>query len=349
MATLLDKLSFVAVVPADAPDTIVQPVGTGPYRMKSAGSDGTLALSAFPEYWGPAPAEARVEILPIAAPERRFAALRDGGVDLVEALPPHDIARARQTPGMRPVTAPGLSVEVLELRTDRGPLADPRVREAIDRALDRSVLVDELLDGEGEPIDQLVPAHVVGHVPDLVPPPRDLPRARMLLRQAGYPHGLDLELELHEGRDVGPLLRQLAEAGIRVHPRPLPWDRLYARLVAGEVDFHYGGMVADSGDASDVFDEMVHSRDPQGGYGASNAIGFTDAAIDHLIERSATTLKPLERRELLQECMRHIVESRAFIPLFVPHELYATRDGIDWTPRLDGVVLAVDVHRSTKR
>jgi peptide/nickel transport system substrate-binding protein len=130
-----------------------------------------------------------------------------------------------------------------------------------------------------------------------------------------------------------------------VRALPRSWDELYGRVLSGEMGFHYGAVLAESGDAADVLDEVVHSRDPERGYGGANAIGYANAEVDALIEASAGTLHPLRRRQLLQECMRKVMADLAFIPLFVPHELYGVSAELEFAPRLDGVVLASQMSR----
>src|SRR5690606_34918303 len=131
-----------------------------------------------------------------------------------------------------------LSVTYLQLPVDRPPFDDVRVRRAFDLAVDRRQLIQDLHGGAAEPAGQLVSPQVFGYVPDLEPSPRDLPRARQLLREAGFADGLEFVLDVREGRDVGTLLAQLAEAGLRGTLRVSPWPELYPRLARGEVEVY---------------------------------------------------------------------------------------------------------------
>ncbi len=72
----------------------------------------------------------------------------------------------------------GLRVIFLGLRVDRPPFSDPRVREAIDLALDRDELVRRTLSGRAKPATQLVPPSIVGFDPALRLPSRGHPRSR---------------------------------------------------------------------------------------------------------------------------------------------------------------------------
>jgi peptide/nickel transport system substrate-binding protein len=341
---LLNKLTFVYVVPRDAPEEIRQPIGTGPYRFVSM--DGRrLLLRAVEGSWRGPVAEREVELLIVPDPAERVALLTRGAVDLVQEVKPELAAEVEGTPGCTLVASESLLVEYLIVRTDTEPFSDLRVRRAIDLAIDRAALVARHLRGHGLPIGQLVGRQTFGYVPELEARGRDLPAARRLLAEAGYPDGFDVELEFREGRNADVLAAQLLEAGIRVHPMAQPWSEIYQRLQEGKVPFYMGGVLAGSADASDVFDSKVHSRDPEHGYGDTNWGGFSDPELDRMIEGSATTMDMLERRAQLQAVMRRVMEDLPIIPLDNPYTLFGVRDDVQWEPRRDGMVRLYDISR----
>ncbi|HVS02478.1 MAG TPA: ABC transporter substrate-binding protein [Thermoanaerobaculia bacterium] len=342
-SVLLQKLAFLFVLPEGSPEAVREPIGTGPYRLLRHDPGERVTLEAFPGYWGQSPAFRRVELLAIPDPGERVQRLLDGEIDLAQALPPAEVARVEGSGVATVALREGLSVEYLETRSDRPPFDDDRVRRALSLALDREALVRELLHGQGVPAGQLVPPMAVGFAPDLAAPAADPDAARRLLHAAGYPDGLDVELEHRAGRPVEPIARQLEAAGIRVRPVGREWQALYERLIAGETSLAYVGLVVESADASDVLDSMGHSPDPRRGYGDGNYGGYRNPELDELIERSGSEPKPLERRILLQECMRLWTRDAPYIPLYVPHELYGVRRGLSWRPRLDGNLLAAEM------
>jgi peptide/nickel transport system substrate-binding protein len=345
-ATLLAKLAFVAIVPSGSPDDISQPVGTGSYALASWEPGKRVTLRAFDASWRGAPGERDVELIAVPDEAERVRLLASGGLDIAAGLTPVGAARVKAAPGCRVVAQDSLLVRHLEMRVDRPPFSDLRVRQAIDLAVDRTALVNRLLLGQGRVSGQMVTQNDIGFAPDIVPAARDLPRARALLAAAGYPGGFDVDLEYRQGFQGIELLRgQLAEAGIRTRPVARTWEDLYGRFLAGRAVFQLVSALAESGDASDLLDPMIHSRGTVPGYGGSNFSGYANRGLDELIETSATTLDPLERREALQRGMRIVAHDLPIVPLFVPFDLYGLRDSIVWRPRLDAVVLAADVRR----
>jgi peptide/nickel transport system substrate-binding protein len=343
---LLNKLTFIAIVPRDAPPLIAQPVGTGPYRFVSYAPGRSLELAAFGGGWPPGEDhEPRVSIGFESDAAKRVERLTSGRADLIAELPAGDADRVKAAPGCTVRAAGGLAVNYLQPRVDAPPFSDPRVRLAISLAVDREALVHAMLHGHGAPAGQMVGPKVFGYAPEIRPPRRDLAAARRLLAEAGYPGGLDAALEYRGGQDIAALRAQLAEAGIRLRPEPRPWSDLYPRLLRGQVAFYYGSWQCSSGDASDLFDNKVHTRDPARGYGDSNSNGYSNPALDALIETSGATLDMNERRRILERAMRLLAADLPLIPLAVPYALFGVRTGLAWAPRLDSRILAADMRR----
>lgn len=336
---LLNKLSFVAIVPRDAPDRIVRPIGSGPYRLAMTGLAERYRLVRVPEAAPVGPEQADFVVVP--SESRRVELLESGDADLASAAG----LQLGPESGLRSATIASLSVTYLQLPVSRGPFADRRVRRAFDLAVDRARLVDELQRGAGEPAGQLVGPQVFGYVPDITPPRRDVSAARQLLADAGYPDGLDFVLEVREGREIGSLVEQLAEAGLRAEPRFSRWSELYPRLAGGEVEVYFGAWQCSSGDASDLFDAKLHSAGVSPGYGDANSNGYSNPALDRLIAASGEVFAMAERRRILEQAMRLVVDDLPLIPLLVPYDSWAVRAGVEWRPRLGGLILLSEIRQ----
>ncbi|HYL05049.1 MAG TPA: ABC transporter substrate-binding protein [Thermoanaerobaculia bacterium] len=343
---LLNKLTFIAIVPRDAPPRIVKPLGTGPYRFVSYAPGRGLELAVFDGGWRAAEElEPRVSIGFESVAAKRVERLTSGRADLIAEMPSQYADRVKSAPGCAVRSAGGLAVNYLQPRVDAPPFSDPRVRRAISLAVDREELVRAMLHGRGAPAGQMVGPKVFGYAPELQPPRRDLAAARQLLAAAGFPGGLDAVLEYRDGQEVAALRAQLAEAGIRLRLRPRPWSELYPRLLRGQVAFYYGSWQCSSGDASDLFDNKVHTRDKARGYGDSNSNGYGNPALDKLIESSGATLNMNERRRILESAMRLLDADLPLIPLAIPFNLFGVRTTLAWAPRLDARIQVAGMRR----
>ena len=339
---LLNKLALVMIVPAGSPDPIVEPVGTGPYRLAARGP-GRLELAPVAGHWSGAPPHARVDFTFEPDVARRASGLLAGEFDLVTELGPGERGRVAASPLAAVLERDTLTVNYLQLPGDLPPFDDPRVREAISLAIDRERLVAEMAGGLGAPEGQMVGPNVFGHVVDLDAPARDLVRARRLLAEAGYATGLMVDLHFREGRSLDPLVRQLAGAGIGVRQIPGRWGELYPRLQSGAPLFYFGGWSCTSGDASDLFDGKVHSRNPLTGYGSQQGRVLSTPLLDRLIEIAGSASDMGERRRTLEQAMRELMAHRMLLPLFVPRTQYGVRRDLAFEPRLDGHVRAAEI------
>lgn len=343
-AALLAKLTQIAIVPRDSPARITRPVGTGSYRLVRAGEDG-LDLEPFAGDWRGSRGLLPLRFLVEGDPQRRVERLLAGEADVAADVPETAVEAIRASTCCRDLAVPGATVEYLRLAPTEPPFRDPRVREAIDLAVDRPAYVAAAHRGLGLPIGQLVVPGVFGYVPGLRPTARDLVRARRLLAEAGFPNGFDVVLEYRPGRRGATLARQLGEAGLRVTPREVPWTELHPRMRRGEVGFYFGGVVSLTAEASDVLDGFVHTRDEARGYGSTNHSRYSNPAADVLIEQAAATLEMTRRRELLQEAMRVVMADRFLLPVAGLFEVYGVDRRVLFVPRLDMKLLGREIAR----
>ena len=342
-AALLAKLSPVQIVPSGAPETITAPVGTGSYRLLRYEEGKSIELVPAPTDWrGPAglgPLTFVVE----REPRRRLEMLLAGEIDIAAGLSEDALRTLRDSGCCRAAVRPGSIVEYMHLAAIEPRFRDRRVRQAIDLAIDRTAYVAGAHHGLGKPVGQLVVPGIFGYAADLKATTRDVAGSRRLLAEAGYPDGFDIVLEHRSGRRGDLIAAQLAEVGIRVTPKVSLWPELHSRLRRGEVGFYLGGVVAQTGEASDVLDGFVHTRDEVRGYGITNHSRYTNTRADALIEEASSSLALTRRRELLQEAMRVVMGDLEYIPIAGLYDVYGVREGLRFAPRLDLKLLGREI------
>ena len=344
-AALLVKLSPVQIVPHGSPETITQPVGTGSYRFLRYEEGGPIELVPVRVDWrGPAE-RAPLTFVVEREPRKRLEKLLSGEVEVAAGLSEGAVDVLRGSACCEAAVRPGSIVEYLHLSLIDPRFRDRRVRQAIDLAIDRAAYVAAAHHGLGQPVGQLVVPGIFGYAAGLKPTTRDVARARRLLAEAGYPDGFDVVLEYRPGRRGEILAAQLGEARIRVTPKESVWTDLYSRLRRGEVGFDHGGVVAQTGEASDVLDSFVHTRDEARGYGNTNHSRYSNPRADVLIEEAASSLVMTRRRELLQEAMRVVMNDVEFVPIAGLYDVYGVREGVRFAPRIDLKLLGRDIER----
>nr|WP_231974441.1 ABC transporter substrate-binding protein [Pseudonocardia sp. HH130630-07] len=214
------------IVPAGTTG-FTNPVGTGPFRFVSFTPGGACVYARNDAYWDGAPPSPELEFTPIDDEQARLGALLSGQVAYAHDLRPASARTLAQDPGRAVLlSAPGATTQFLNLRVDRPPFADPRLREAVRLGIDRDALVRIVLLGTGSPGTDLFGRPGQRYFPPgAVPVARDAGRARELVRAAGA-DGTVVELQTSTvDPNFGPaatlVAEQLAEIGLRVTPRVL--------------------------------------------------------------------------------------------------------------------------------
>jgi peptide/nickel transport system substrate-binding protein len=134
------------------------------------------------------------------------------------------------------------------------------------------------------------------------------------------------------------LQAQLRDAGYLLKLNELSPEALLEKIRNNESQLFLLGWQSENGDAGDFLEAFIHSQ------GEFNGGRFSNAELDGLIEASRSELNPEKRLKMLQDLMARIDAEKIGVPLFESSRLYAVKKGIEWEPRLDGLVLAEEIH-----
>jgi peptide/nickel transport system substrate-binding protein len=337
---LLFKLPWGMILPRAALEGEPVPaVGTGPYRLESWSPGHGFVLRRNVHYRGALPPfeVARFVVEPDA--EKRLALLKDGSADVADHVPLERLAELRQDPRVRVYSGPGNRVLHLGMRVDAPPFSDPRVREALDLAIDRAELIANALHGHGLLATQVVPPSIAGYNPEIPAARPDRVRARKLLAAAGHAGGLAVRLDGTYNRYVNDravlteLARQLLEVGVRAEVHAQDKREFFARRREGQLNLHLLGWACQTGEAGEMLDPLFHS--PRSGLGGENHYGLADPELDRLIDAANSSDSLPERLAHIRAALRRLSELRTVLPLVVQPEAVAVRRGIRWEPPMN--------------
>jgi peptide/nickel transport system substrate-binding protein len=357
--------AHLAKEPAEASGTRVA-VGTGPYRLASFRYGEGMTLERNDSYWGPKPSYRNVSIRVISNDAAREAALLAGDIDLMENVPPDDVARLRATKTVRVFSRaadrvvfllPNTGADLLPLLTDndgkpldRNPMRDLRVRQAISLAIDRRALVERVLSGEGVPSMQIVPQGFLGWTPALTVPKADPAGARKKLAEAGYPDGFHMTLActndryIYDRRICQTLAQMLTRGGIATTVEALPGSVFMGRTRIGKNDLPlilYAISLSSLRDVAYIL-AMVHTPDDANGFSGSRG-GFSDPELDRIIE-AAIVRSDSGREAALQHAQQESIARLGMVPLYHEPTIAAARAGIVYAPRIDQQMVATGAH-----
>ncbi|MBM3512096.1 MAG: hypothetical protein FJX59_00095 [Alphaproteobacteria bacterium] len=292
-----------------------KPVGTGPFAVENWG-EAKVTLAAFPQSWR-APKSERLEILSLSETATRIQALVSEQVHLASEIGAEDVGLLKEA-GFNIYQRPASSVEVIAMHAKAStPLGDPRVRLALNLAIDHRAITDVLVGGLVEQPTQVTPRTSPDYNPDLKPYPYDPARAKALLAEAGYAKGFKFTMIVAAGTGGGhmnasreKIAADLAAVGVGMTIRSVPWSQYVKGILQGEwlgEAFGFEYETLPTGDTLRPF--RLHSCTwPHSWY--------CDEATQPLITEAKTTFDPERRRQLVHRILANYHEKAAAILMF---------------------------------
>jgi peptide/nickel transport system substrate-binding protein len=239
------RTSVVWIVPpkyAEAnPDALVtKPVGSGPFTASAFTPSEKVTLKRNDTFWGTKPKLSTVELTSIPEDSTRTSALLADDIDVAYRILPDFVAQI-ESGGKKIISVPtGQSANIFLQTTKGGPLADVRVRQAIDYAIDKQTIYKSITQEYGKFLDgQIVQTDSVGHNPSITARPYDVNRAKQLLAEAGYPDGFTIAFDYPLGRYYRDkemcqaIASYLDAVGIKVQQNPMESGAWLNRLYTG--------------------------------------------------------------------------------------------------------------------
>ena len=301
--------------------------GSGPFIVKSYHPDDRMVLAANPDYFLPGrPGVGTLQLIFFSDPAAEVSALRGGQIDLAMRLPSSLYESLKGVKGVTRVDVPTNGFNVVRLRSDRKPGSDPRVVQALKLAVDRKAITEAVTQGLGvvgndTPIGPLYKKYFDAGA---VPPATDAVKARELLKEAGYPNGLKLDLytpNTGDRPDLAVVLKQqLAAAGFDINVVVEPESVYYGDNKWLQVDFGITGW------GSRPYPQFYLNVMLECG-AKWNESHFCDPAFDELAKDAGNSLDAQKRIDDYHKIQQLLASSGPIvIPYFFP-QLGAIRTG----------------------
>jgi peptide/nickel transport system substrate-binding protein len=215
------------------------PPGTGPFKFKAWIPGQEFEVARHNEYWGGAPYLDGIRFRVIIESTSRAAAIQAGDLDVTERLGPTFVQRIKSggLKGVQFVSIGMAGVKQLVFNTRLAPTSDPRMRKAIALSLDKDAIMKEATFGFGVPVLTWAGPRTDWETSMDFKWKRNIEQAKRLLKEAGY-SGTPITLGSTQGQDdpwAEAVVRQAAEAGIKLSIQNLAGAELIQKTVAGEL------------------------------------------------------------------------------------------------------------------
>jgi peptide/nickel transport system substrate-binding protein len=313
------------------------PVGTGPFTFVSRQQDNQVVLARNPHYWKGASDVKSLTIKIIPTPATAIASLQSGEIDVVTGLTPDAIAQIGNGSGATAKTVPGVREYYVAMNTLRGgPFANRDVRIALNYAVDVPTLIKTVLGGAAQRTSTLLPQQVFGYDASVKGYSYDPAKAKSMLAAAGFPNGFSTQLSASSvDQDVTQAIAgQLAKVGVKCNVKIVDATQFKSLLVSGDPEamgpMYLSGNTGWTLDGESFLQSTIRSDRRQSLWHSKQA----DALVD-IEEQSLDTAK---RKDAFAQMQQLLVDEAPFIYLYHASNVYAVRDGIDWTMPGNGVL-----------
>lgn len=334
------------IVPADYATSVStaefarKPVGTGPYKFVEFIPDRHVILEANADYWRGKPRIDRVVWRPIPDSTARLTSLLTGEVDLIESMPSDLTQMVVSNPDIDLVQVKngGLTI-YLGLVTSVPPLDNVKVRQALNIAIDRKTIVDNVLNGMASVRGTQVGPADFGYL-DIPAPKYDPQKAKQLLAEAGYPDGFDITLQAsrHYMKDdvvAQAIAQQFAQIGVKANLDILDWSVYIQQVPRKGPIFMLGWGSTQTLDADAAVYPILRSNEPY------STVSIPE--LDELLDASRRTVDPAERQEIYAKVQELSAEQVPLITLYQEDALYAKRANVEFSGRPDARIPIFDI------
>lgn len=314
------------------------PIGAGPYKLKEIVLGSRLVLEKIPGH-----PDARSDTPDIVIyqlmkePEQRITALLNDEIQIAQFVPPHLEKRISGSPKLKTVSHDALEIMFLAMSPKFKPWDNKLLRKAVAYAIDRDLIIKNMLRGQASRLDGPLGPGQYGYDPNLQPKYRyDPEKARGLVKRAGFPDGVDVDFYTPVGRYIND--KQIAQAmtgmlndvGIRAKLHTPEWSTLWANIQKGKIPFYYIGR-------GSVFDPGRALRQ-YFGTGGSKRIQYSNPQVDALLSEADQSFDENKRKAVLSKLMSVITDDAPAHFLWRHKMLFGTSKNVNYVPRPDGRV-----------
>ncbi len=216
--------------------------GTGPFKLRLWEPNQRIVLEANKSYFRGAPKLAGLVYRPIPDESARVSEMQSGGTDVTIEVPADNVPGFKADARFTFLEQPGPHLWYLMLNTRTKPFNDKRVRQALNYAINKDAIANDILKGTATVAASVTPPAFTGYYDETLKPyPYDPARAKQLLADAGYPQGIDVTFDVTQNGSgmLSPTLMgtaiqaDLAAVGIRAKIETYEWNTYLAKLIPG--------------------------------------------------------------------------------------------------------------------
>ena len=346
LAQLADRAGMMVSPTAAAAagaDFGLNPVCSGAFSFTERVAQDKIVLTKFDDYWNAgAISFDSVTFLPIPDTTVRLANLQSGDIDMLERLAATDLTQANGDADIVVDSAVSLGYQGITFNINNGARGDnpwgndKRLRQALSYAIDREALNQVVFEGAFAPGNQSFPSPSPWYNQSFPLEARDIDKAKALLAEAGFPDGLELEVQVPNSTEPLAVMQVVqamaAEAGIDIKLTSKEFATLLADLSAGDYtasQIGWSGRVDPDGN-----NHQFVTTD-----GGINDSKYSNPKMDDLMNAARVAPSTEERKALYDQAMAIMMEDLNRVFIYHVNWIWAYNASLKgFTPYPDGMI-----------
>lgn len=304
------------------------PVGTGAFKFESYKGGDRLVLTDNPDYWGGAPKLKKLTYRFIKESATSLAELQAGRVDVWHDANIASLPVIEKSKNHKVVAVTGPTIMSLQFNLENGITKDVRVRQALNMAVDKQMLIDAFLAGYASPISSIQSALSFGYDENLKGYPYDPAAAKKLLEEAGVAKGSKITIDYRAnnatfGEIAQAMTAFFQEIGLDASVNPIE-DGLFLNEIVPKgkthelFQFGWGGWTFDFDNTAYL---TYHTGEKWNPY-------LKSEKMDNLLDKQRESANQEERLKLLREVAQLAHDEAYHLPLYNPKTLYGVSNKV---------------------
>lgn len=307
------------------------PIGTGPFKFVNYKQNHYIRYIRHDDYFLPTQGAQHLIFDITAKSSLRMAKLITGECDAVAFPSQNDLAFIDERDDLTLLEKPGLNIGFWAFNTSKAPFDNPKVRQALVLAVDKTSLLDAVYLGQATRAKSIVPSASWAYQGDAKELGYNPVKARQLLDEAGLPYNFSMDVwAMPVQRAYNPNAMKMAqliksylnEVGINLNIVSYDWNIFRENLRLGIHDSVLIGWNADNGDPDNFYRPLLTCDAIPSG---TNRAMWCNEQYDHLVQQALLTDNFKKRKLLYQEANTLLFEQMPLMPIAHAYQYQAIR------------------------
>ncbi len=294
-----------------------KPIGSGPFQLTQWDKGDKIVLQRNPHFWDPTrPYLDEVQLILLADDNIRMLKMQTGELDIASDVPFNQIDKLSAMPNLTILLSPYYRIDWIQFNEKVDKFQDPKVRQAINWAVDKEGIIKSVLFGHGE-----VPTTFLPKMRDAdtttAPYGYDVAKAKQLMSESKFPNGFKTTLSVVSGDTIGQQVAvivkaQLAAIGINVDIQQLEGNTQYAQLAQAQYEMAEGYMT------SDIIDPSELTAYAGAGDEGTSAVWtfYNNADVNKLATQALSETDPAKRTQIYLQMQQQIHADAPYLWLY---------------------------------